>query len=55
MTLPLLPAPWPYVAYGALVAAFAGAVRGFAGFGLSAFIVAGMSSGCRRSASCPRP
>jgi uncharacterized protein len=43
MTLPLLPAPWPYLAYGAIVAAFAGAVRGFAGFGLSAFIVAGMS------------
>lgn len=38
-----LPAPWPYIAYGALVAFFAGAVRGFAGFGLSAFIVAGMS------------
>jgi uncharacterized protein len=38
-----LPAPWPYVVYGALVALFAGAVRGFAGFGLSAFIVAGMS------------
>ena len=38
-----LPAPWPYLAYGALVALFAGAVRGFAGFGLSAFIVAGMS------------
>src|SRR5437870_13538008 len=38
-----LPAPWPWLAYGALVALFAGAVRGFAGFGLSAFIVAGMS------------
>jgi uncharacterized membrane protein YfcA len=38
-----LPAPWPWLACGALVALFAGAVRGFAGFGLSAFIVAGMS------------
>lgn len=38
-----LPAPPAYLAYGALVALFAGAVRGFAGFGLSAFIVAGMS------------
>ena len=39
----LFPATYPYIAYGALVAMFAGAVRGFAGFGLSAFIVAGMS------------
>jgi len=31
------------VAWGASVALFAGVVRGFAGFGLSAFIVAGMS------------
>jgi hypothetical protein len=38
-----LPAPCATLAYGALVALFAGAVRGFAGFGLSAFIVAGMS------------
>src|ERR1700693_3376569 len=37
--------PWPLsvVLYGMLVALFAGFVRGFAGFGLSAFIVAGMS------------
>lgn len=40
---PTLPAPLGYVAWGACVALFAGAVRGFAGFGLSAFIVAGMS------------
>ena len=38
-----VPAPWPWLAYGAVVALFAGVVRGFAGFGLSAFIVAGMS------------
>lgn len=38
-----LPAPLGYVAWGAAVALFAGVVRGFAGFGLSAFIVAGMS------------
>ncbi len=38
-----LPAPVGYVAWGAGVALFAGVVRGFAGFGLSAFIVAGMS------------
>ncbi|MGH8800399.1 MAG: sulfite exporter TauE/SafE family protein [Casimicrobiaceae bacterium] len=38
-----LPAPLGYVAWGALVALFAGAVRGYAGFGLSAFIVAGTS------------
>jgi len=38
-----LPAPLGYVAWGAGVALFAGVVRGFAGFGLSAFIVAGMS------------
>jgi uncharacterized membrane protein YfcA len=40
---PPLPAPLGYVAWGAGVALFAGIVRGFAGFGLSAFIVAGMS------------
>jgi uncharacterized protein len=39
----LLPGPWPVVVYGMLVAIFAGFVRGFAGFGLSAFLVAGMS------------
>ncbi len=39
----LLPGPWPVVVYGMLVAIFAGFVRGFAGFGLSAFFVAGMS------------
>ena len=39
----LLPGPLPVVLYGVLVALFAGFVRGFAGFGLSAFIVAGMS------------
>ncbi len=38
-----LPAPLGYIAWGAAVALFAGVVRGFAGFGLSAFIVAGMS------------
>jgi uncharacterized membrane protein YfcA len=38
-----LPAPVGYLAWGAAVALFAGIVRGFAGFGLSAFIVAGMS------------
>lgn len=38
-----LPAPIGYVAWGAGIALFAGVVRGFAGFGLSAFIVAGMS------------
>jgi uncharacterized protein len=38
-----LPAPVSYVAFGAVVAMFAGIVRGFAGFGLSAFVVAGMS------------
>ncbi len=43
MIAPLLPAPLSYVAWGAGVALFAGIVRGFAGFGLSAFIVAGMS------------
>jgi uncharacterized protein len=40
---PPLPAPIGYVVWGAGVALFAGIVRGFAGFGLSAFIVAGMS------------
>ncbi len=39
----LLPAPLPVVVYGVLVAVFAGFVRGFAGFGLSALLVAGMS------------
>ena len=39
----LLPGPLPVVLYGVLVALFAGFVRGFAGFGLSAFIVACMS------------
>jgi len=39
----LLPGPMSVVLYGVLVALFAGFVRGFAGFGLSAFIVAGMS------------
>lgn len=43
MIASLLPGPWPVVLYGMLVALFAGFVRGFAGFGLSAFIVAGMS------------
>ena len=43
MIAPPLPAPLGYVAWGAGVALFAGIVRGFAGFGLSAFIVAGMS------------
>ena len=43
MTIALLPGPLPVVLYGVLVALFAGWVRGFAGFGLSAFIVAGMS------------
>jgi hypothetical protein len=38
-----LPAPVGYVVWGAGVALFAGVVRGFAGFGLSAFIVAGTS------------
>ena len=39
----MLPGPVPVVLYGMLVAFFAGCVRGFSGFGLSAFIVAGMS------------
>jgi len=39
----LLPGPLPVVLCGMLVALLAGFVRGFAGFGLSAFIVAGMS------------
>ena len=39
----LLPGPLPIVLYAMGVALFAGFVRGFAGFGLSAFIVAGMS------------
>ena len=43
MIAPPLPAPLGYVAWGAGVALFAGIVRGFAGFGLSAFVVAGMS------------
>jgi uncharacterized membrane protein YfcA len=38
-----LPASAPVVLFGAAIALFAGAIRGFAGFGLSAFIVAGMS------------
>src|ERR1700675_3462800 len=43
MTEAWLPGPLPVVLYGMLVAIFAGFVRGFAGFGLSAFLVAGMS------------
>ena len=39
----VFPAPLPYVVFGVVVAMFAGVVRGFAGFGLSAFLVAGMS------------
>jgi uncharacterized protein len=39
----LLPGSLPMVLFGMLVALCAGFVRGFAGFGLSAFIVAGMS------------
>lgn len=39
----LLPGPLPVVLYAMGVALFAGFVRGFSGFGLSAFIVAGMS------------
>ncbi len=39
----LVPGPVPVVLYGLLVAMLAGFVRGFAGFGLSAFLVAGMS------------
>ena len=39
----ILPAPAYVVADGALVALFAGFVRGFAGFGFSAFTVAGLS------------
>jgi uncharacterized protein len=39
----LLPGPLPVVLYGMLVAIFAGWVRGFGGFGLSAFLVAGLS------------
>lgn len=39
----LLPGPLPVVLYAMLVALFAGFVRGFSGFGLSAFIVAGTS------------
>src|ERR1700682_2537278 len=38
-----LPGPLPVVAYAMGVALFAGFVRGFSGFGLSAFIVAGVS------------
>jgi uncharacterized membrane protein YfcA len=38
-----LPGALPVVLYGMLVAIFAGMVRGFGGFGLSAFLVAGMS------------
>jgi uncharacterized protein len=38
-----LPGPLSVVLYGMLVALFAGCVRGFGGFGLSAFIVAGTS------------
>ena len=49
-----LPAPVGYVAWGAVVALFAGVVRGFAGFGLSAFIVAGMSLCFRRNRSFRR-
>jgi uncharacterized membrane protein YfcA len=43
ITASLLPGPLPVVLYAMLVALFAGLVRGFAGFGLSAFIVAGTS------------
>jgi uncharacterized membrane protein YfcA len=43
MIASLLPGPLPVVLYGMLVAIFAGTVRGFGGFGLSAFLVAGMS------------
>jgi uncharacterized membrane protein YfcA len=43
MIASLLPGPLPIVLCGMLVAVFAGFVRGFGGFGLSAFIVAGMS------------
>lgn len=39
----LLPGPLPLAVYAMGVALFAGFVRGFSGFGLSAFIVAGMS------------
>jgi len=39
----LLPGPLPVVLYAMAVALFAGFVRGYSGFGLSAFIVAGMS------------
>src|ERR1700688_4764939 len=39
----LLPGPLPIVLYAMGVAIFAGLVRGFGGFGLSAFLVAGMS------------
>ena len=42
MTAIVLPAPVPFLVFGAAIALFAGAVRGFAGFGLSAFIVAGI-------------
>src|ERR1700687_6073002 len=39
----LLPGPLPVVLYAMGIALFAGFVRGFSGFGLSAFIGAGMS------------
>ncbi len=43
MIASLLPGPLPVVVYAILVAIFAGTVRGFGGFGLSAFLVAGLS------------
>src|SRR3984893_10036879 len=43
MVAALLPGQLPIVFYGMLVALFAGFVRGFGGFRLLAFIVAGMS------------
>ena len=42
-TADLLPVPFSLVIYGAFIALFAGFVRGFAGFGFSAFTVAGLS------------
>lgn len=41
--LPPLPASWPVVAAGVLIATGAGVVRGYAGFGFSALCVAGLS------------
>jgi uncharacterized membrane protein YfcA len=43
MIAALLPDTLPLVLYGMLVALFAGWVRGYGGFGLSAFLVAGLS------------